>query len=75
MVTIFGAPCICDYVHHCPYTWAFNLLKCEPIVCIIIKKKEDLYTYTSLFTKQVAQNNKTHKYSNSKNNDNLTTRT
>jgi len=32
--------------------------------------------YTSLFTKQVAKNNKTNKYSNlNKNNENLTTRT
>ena len=34
-----------------------------------------VFLYTSLFTKQVAQNNKTHKYSNLKNNDNLTKRT
>jgi len=38
-------------------------------------QRKQNYLHISLFTKQVAQNSKSHKYSNLKNNDNLTKRT
>jgi len=43
--------------------------------CIRSRPDKARFLYTSLFTKQVAQNNKTHKYSNLKKNHNLTKRT